>query len=249
MNTSINSPEITIKPFGIHALLIEWPTEINEHILHSILNFESYLRATMFGESDWEMVPSYNSLLITNRKEAVDFDEVSQNILENYSKKRTAMELERYLWRLPVSYDLEFGLDLPELSEKLKKSIPEIIALHTSALYTVYGIGFLPGFMYLGGLEKELYAPRKATPRPKVVKGAVGIAEKQAGIYPQESPGGWNIIGNCSVPIFDATKEKPCFVSVGDQIQFYEISRAEYDLHKIEAEVGIYTPEKIKIHA
>ena len=86
-------------------------------------------------------------------------------------------------------------------------------------------------------------------PRQKVEKGAVGLAGKQTGIYPQESPGGWNIIGNCSVPIFDKENDKPCFVNVGDRIQFYQISKAEYDLHKIEGEVGIYQMEKIKIDA
>ena len=75
------------------------------------------------------------------------------------------------------------------------------------------------------------------------------MAGKQTGIYPQESPGGWNIIGNCSVPIFNPKNENPCLVNVGDKVQFYSISKAEYDLHKIEAEVGIYQMEKIKIDA
>ena len=203
----------------------------------------------MYTEKDWEMVPSYNSLLLVNRKMTIDFEKISKDINVGYSKLKESEKPERYLWRLPVSYDLEFGLDLEEVAKKLNKSIPEIIAMHTGTTYTVYSIGFLPGFMYLGGILKELEVPRKATPRAKVVKGAVGIAGKQAGIYPQESPGGWNIIGNCSVPIFDATKENPCFVNVGDKIEFYEISKAEYDLHKIEAEVGIYKPEKIKLNA
>ena len=210
----MNSPAITIKPFGVHSVLIEWPIEVSEHILEIILRFQSYLRLNMLTD-----------------------------------KLKESEKPDRYLWRLPVSYDLDFALDLDEVAKKLKKTIPEIIAMHTGTTYTVYGIGFLPGFMYLGGLLKDLEVPRKATPRSKVVKGAVGIAGKQAGIYPQESPGGWNIIGNCSVPIFDATKENPCFVNVGDKIEFYQISRAEYDLHKIEAEVGIYKPEKIKWNA
>ncbi|WP_419211256.1 5-oxoprolinase subunit PxpB [Maribacter sp. X9] len=245
----MNSPPITVKPFGAHAILVEWPNEVNENILESILRFESFLSDEALRDRDWEMVTSYNSLLITNRKKQIDFERILKSILKWYDEVRETKHPDRFLWRLPVSYDLDFGLDLQEVATKLNKTIPEIIALHTAPMYTVYGIGFLPGFMYLGGLEKELEVPRKATPRMKVVKGAVGIAGKQAGIYPQESPGGWNIIGNCSVPIFDATKESPCFVNVGDKIQFYEISRAEYDLHKIEAEVGIYKPEKIKINA
>ena len=245
----MNSPAINIKPFGVHSVLIEWPNEVSEHILETIIGFQTYIRLNMYTEKDWEMVPSYNSLLLVNRKMTIDFEKISKDINVGYSKLKESEKPERYLWRLPVSYDLEFGLDLEEVAKKLNKSIPEIIAMHTGTTYTVYSIGFLPGFMYLGGILKELEVPRKATPRAKVVKGAVGIAGKQAGIYPQESPGGWNIIGNCSVPIFDATKENPCFVNVGDKIEFYEISKAEYDLHKIEAEVGIYKPEKIKLNA
>ena len=245
----MNSPEINIKPFGVHSVLIEWPNEVSEHILETIIGFQTYIRLNMLTEKDWEMVPSYNSLLIVNRKKTIDFEKISKDINVGYSKLKESEKPERYLWRLPVSYDLEFGLDLEEVAKKLNKSIPEIIAMHTGTTYTVYSIGFLPGFMYLGGILKELEVPRKPTPRAKVIKGAVGIAGKQAGIYPQESPGGWNIIGNCTVPIFDATKENPCFVNVGDKIEFYEISRAEYDLHKIEAEVGIYKPEKIKLNA
>ena len=245
----MNSPAINIKPFGVHSVLIEWPNEVSEHILETIIGFQTYIRLNMYTEKDWEMVPSYNSLLLVNRKMTIDFEKISKDINVGYSKLKESEKPERYLWRLPVSYDLEFGLDLDEVAKKLNKSIPEIIAMHTGTTYTVYSIGFLPGFMYLGGVLKELEVPRKATPRAKVVKGAVGIAGKQAGIYPQESPGGWNIIGNCSVPIFDATKENPCFVNVGDKIEFYEISKAEYDLHKIEAEVGIYKPEKIKLNA
>lgn len=245
----MNSPAINIKPFGVHAILIEWPNEVKETILDSILRFEYFLQTEALTDKDWEMVPSYNSLLLFNRNEPIDFEGMSKRIFKWYEQVRHTHHPDRFLWRLPVSYDLEFGLDLEETAGKLNKSIPEIIALHTAPTYTVYGIGFLPGFMYLGGLEKELELPRKATPRMKVAKGAVGIAGKQAGIYPQESPGGWNIIGNCSVPIFDATKKDPCFVNVGDKIQFYEISRAEFDLHKIEAEVGIYKLEKIKINA
>lgn len=245
----MNSPKINIKPLGVHSILIEWPQEVSEHILETILSFESLLRASICIDKEWEMVPSYNSLLLINRGITIDFDKFSKVIYAAYLELEEFKKPNRYLWRLPVSYDLEFGLDLEDVAKSLNKTIPEIIAMHTGATYTVYGIGFLPGFMYLGGIAKDLELPRKATPRPRVIKGAVGIAGKQAGIYPQESPGGWNIIGNCSVPIFDATKENPCFVNVGDKIEFYSISKAEYDLHKIEAEVGIYKPEKIKINA
>lgn len=245
----MKSPTIHTKPFGVHAVLIEWPNEVSEAILNKILQFEAFLKSDCLEGPDWEYVPAYSSLLIINKKSIIDYNSFGEKLLSWYRNMGEAKPEQHYLWRLPVSYDLDFGIDLEEISSVLEKDVLEIIALHTSYTYTVYGIGFLPGFMYLGGLPKVLEVPRRATPRLLVKKGAVGIAGKQTGVYPQESPGGWNIIGNCSVPIFDATKKQPCFVSVGDQIQFYQISRAEYDLHKIEAEVGIYQPEKIEIDA
>ena len=103
--------------------------------------------------------------------------------------------------------------------------------------------------MYLGGLPKTLEIPRRKVPRLNVTKGAVGLAAKQTGIYPQESPGGWNIIGNCPVPVFDINKDPACFVKVGDQIQFFQVSKGTYDLRKIEANIGIYQLEKTQIDA
>ena len=103
--------------------------------------------------------------------------------------------------------------------------------------------------MYLGGLPKALEIPRRKEPRLHVVKGSVGLAAKQTGVYPQDSTGGWNIIGRCPIPIFNAKAVKHCFVNVGDKIMFYQITRAEYDLRKIEGEVGIYTPEKVTLDA
>lgn len=240
---------ISINTFGPHAILIEWPEKVDEFILDDILQFLTFLKNGVLAGSEWELVPAYNSLTLIQRNSAIDFALTSKKLFEWYEIKGNTLLRQKFLWRLPVCYEEEFGIDLQYVSEQLGQSVDELVALHTQSIYTVYGIGFLPGFMYLGGLPAALEVPRRAVPRLKVKKGAVGLAGKQTGIYPQESPGGWNIIGNCSVPIFDVRTDPPCFVSVGDKVQFYEISRAEYDLHKIESEVGIYKLEKIKIDA
>jgi len=240
---------ISIRPFGEHAILVEWPNIVAEAILEDILHFSSYLKLACLDSEEWELVSAYNSLTLIQRKQRIDFEPFKKNLETWYPKRKSGAYSDKYLWKLPVCYDLDFAIDIEEVATKLGESVEKIIELHTSHIYTVYGIGFLPGFMYLGGLPKSLEASRRAEPRQKVAKGAVGLAGKQTGIYPQESPGGWNIIGNCSVPIFDANREEPCFVNVGDKIQFYSISRAEYKLHKIEGEVGIYQFEKIKLDA
>jgi KipI family sensor histidine kinase inhibitor len=240
---------ISIRPFGVHAVLLEWPNEVDEVILGDILQFNVYLKEDCLNTEDWEMVPAYNSLMLIQRHKRINFEPFKSQLKIWYDQKDNTLKGQRHLWRLPVCYDLDFGIDLEEVSEFLGKSIPEVISMHTSHQFTVFGIGFLPGFMYLGGLPASLEVPRKSEPRQKVTKGSVGLAGKQTGIYPQESPGGWNIIGNCSVPIFDAQRDDPCFVNIGDKIQFYSISRAEYKLYKIEGEVGIYQFEKIKLDA
>jgi len=238
---------ITIKPYGKNAVLVEWPKTVDKAILEDILQFTE--RFKHLGLDGWEMSVAYNSLTMVNNFEEVDHDKIKKIINECCSSNKSIRAAERYLWRIPVCYDLAFGIDLEETSNSLGLSVEKLIELHTSFQYVVYGIGFLPGFMYLGSLPQALEIPRHKEPRPEVAKGSVGLAGKQTGIYPQDSPGGWNIIGNCPIPIFDSGKEKPCFANVGDKIQFYEISGGKYDLHKIECEVGIYKPEKIKLDA
>ena len=241
--------KISIRPFGIHSILVEWPAHVEETILEDILQFSHHLSQNCLKDEKWEMVIAYNSLTLIHREEPIAFENFKNTLLDWYDAKWDKTIRQKILWRLPVCYDLEFGIDLKAVSEYSGLSVEEIIEKHTENRYTVYGIGFLPGFMYLGGIPEVLEIPRKSLPRPKVLKGAVGLAGKQTGVYPQDSPGGWNIIGNCSVPMFDPKNEAPCFVNIGDKVQFYAIERAEYDLHKIEGEVGIYKVEKIMLDA
>ncbi|TMM57122.1 5-oxoprolinase subunit PxpB [Maribacter algarum] len=237
---------ISIRPFGVHAILVEWPNKVDEVILNDILRFSNFLETSCLDINKWEIVPAYNSITLILRQEPIQFDRLIKRLKQWYGECGDSKPKQKYLWKLPVCYDLDFGIDLEEVAEKLSLNIKEVVKQHTENVYTVFGIGFLPGFMYLGGLPKSLEIARRATPRLKVQKGAVGLAGKQTGIYPQESPGGWNIIGNCSVPMFNPKSDNPCFVSVGDKVQFFAIERAEYDLHKIEGEVGIYKLEKTK---
>jgi KipI family sensor histidine kinase inhibitor len=238
---------ITVKPFGETAILVEWPNEVSEAILNDILNFQDVLKSQL--DDQWVLVPSYNSLTLIDQKANFNFSTLKGSLLEWYTNFDKTLVLKRSLWKLPVCYDADFGLDLQETADKLFISVEELIQLHTSHEYTVYGIGFLPGFMYLGGLPTNLETKRRETPRLHVDKGSVGLAGKQTGIYPQDSPGGWNIIGRCPVPMFNLNLENPCFVNVGDRIQFYRIDRATFDLRIIEAEVGIYQPEKVVLDA
>lgn len=240
---------ISIRAFGEQAVLLEWPEQVEETILDDILQFSHHLKTHHLDPLDWEFVPAYNSLALISRKGKMDFRNFKRELLAWYKEARESAMPDRYLWKLPVCYHTDFGIDLVEVAEKLGKNVWEVIELHTRQAYRVYGIGFLPGFMYLGGLPGELEVPRRQEPRLKVEAGSVGLAGKQTGIYPQQSPGGWNIIGNCPIPVFDPNKEEPCFVRVGDKVQFYGISPKEHELFTIQAEVGIYNMEKVKLNA
>ena len=116
--------------------------------------------------------------------------------------------------------------------------------MHSKAIYSVYLIGFLPGFMYLGGLDYTLHIPRKKEPRIRVPKGSVAIGGEQTGIYPQQSPGGWNILGNTPINLFDKSKDIPCFAKPGDKVKFFQISEDEYKLIEKEVELDLYELNK-----
>ena len=137
---------------------------------------------------------------------------------------------------IPVCYHLSLAPDLVELAAGHEKSIEEVIASHSAKSYRVYMIGFLPGFAYMGKLSDDIATERKPVPRLKVPAGSVGIAGSQTGIYPFESPGGWQLIGQTPVPLFDTTKVQPTYLQPGDEVTFKPISLEEFYYLKKEIE-------------
>jgi inhibitor of KinA len=133
------------------------------------------------------------------------------------------------LTKIPVHYGGDFGPDLEKVAEYLCLTPKEVIQLHCSKPYFIYMIGFMPGFPYMGELPDALVTPRLKTPRLSVPAGSVAIAQKQTGIYPVESPGGWQIIGRSPVQLFDPEKEPPALLRMGDLVQFFPISKKEFD--------------------
>ena len=232
-----------ISRLGEQAILLEWDFEIAPENLYWLLSVTKNIRENIL-KSKVEVINTYNSLLI-NYGIGIDAVYGDYLLLQQYDFAAIETEaLETSTYKLPVCYDREFGLDLEELGATTKLKISELIALHTQPVYTVYFIGFLPGFLYLGGMDKRLRISRKKEPRKSVVKGAVGIAENQTGIYPNSSPAGWQIIGNCPVELFDPKLEIPCPFQAGDRIQFYAVDRAEHRRIKTAVEAGSYTLEK-----
>jgi inhibitor of KinA len=126
---------------------------------------------------------------------------------------------------IPVCYGGEYGLDLEALAAYHQMSVEEVIELHSQPVYTVYMVGFTPGFPYLGGLDERLVTPRRREPRQRVPAGSVGIADRQTGIYSADSPGGWQIIGRTPVKLFDLTRAEPFLYKAGDRVRFVPVSK------------------------
>jgi len=239
--------QLTYKPYGERSILVEWPSEINEIILQDILIFKNAIQ-NKFIESKIEVKSAYNSLLITYDFTIENINDKILALKSLYSSKDVIKKTAFRLWKIPVCYDDEFALDLEEISKQKKLSKQEILKLHSGTIYTVFFIGFLPGFLYLGGLDESLYAPRKSTPRLKIDKGSVAIGGHQTGVYPIESPGGWNIIGNTPINFFNVEKDIPCFAKPGDKIKFSPISKKEYQDIKTLIEAGVYQMESEEIY-
>ena len=132
------------------------------------------------------------------------------------------------LVEIPVSYGGEHGPDLEEVARHCGLEVTAVMALHAKADYLVHAIGFAPGFSYLGGLPEKLHTPRRATPRPSVPAGSVGIGGAQTGIYPLSTPGGWQLIGRTPVAMFRADEAEPARLRVGDRVKFRAITPEEF---------------------
>lgn len=232
--------ELRYRPYNDHALLIQWPSEIDTAVLMDLLSFRSIILKTF---PEFSLTSAYCEIMIRSREPFRDFIGMIKNLKDLYHH-RDGVEIHRNRIRIPVCYDTVFGLDQEELCMDLNISPEELIKLHTSSIYTVYAIGFLPGFMYLGGLSEALFHSRKEHPRREVPEGAVGIAGMQTGIYPQSSPGGWQLIGNCPVKLFDVKKQPPVIAAVGDEIEFFAIGYSEYELYRLQEAAGIFQLDK-----
>ena len=196
------------------ALLIQFGNEINMHLHEQVMLAKEILEGNPF-DGFIETVPAYNSLavyfnpfkIIRGRTSIADTvkKEIELRLTVNHDRPKSSHT--QCLITIPVCYDESFGIDLITLSEKLQLSTEELIQLHCSKTYKVYMTGFTPGFPYMGTLDERLFTNRKTSPRTKVEKGAVAIAGNQTGIYPLNSPGGWNIIGRTPMQLFDVSKK------------------------------------------
>ncbi|NRD19924.1 5-oxoprolinase subunit PxpB [Winogradskyella eckloniae] len=226
--------KLRFSQYNASSVLVEWPPLIDENILNDVLSFKNKIEKINI-KCLVEVVTAYNSLLIIYNFTIDDINNVFKDLKALYLEKSIGLSKGSKVIKIPVCYDADFGEDLMHFSKVKKISKSELIELHTAPLYTVFFLGFLPGFLYLGGLNRALHLNRKTTPNLNIKKGSVAIGGKQTGIYPQDSPGGWHIIGNSPIELFNPNDNPPSFINAGDQVKFYAISKPEYV--EIQAEI------------
>jgi KipI family sensor histidine kinase inhibitor len=175
-----------------------------------------------------DLVPSYHSLLVVYNPLKINYLTIKNEIYSIASEIPSKVLSVGKSIELPVYYSQESGPDLQRLADHANLTIDQVIALHQQTEYTVYAIGFAPGFAYLGEIDSRIAMPRLSTPRTSVPKGAVAIADRQTAVYPSQSPGGWNLIGLCPSPMFDPSQQPSTLINVGDKVSFKGIDRNEF---------------------
>ena len=173
--------------------------------------------------------PGYCSLLVRFDPMRIDSGQLERLVRGRLQVAGSRTLADRQTVTIPVCYDEEFGLDLEEVARLHAISRQDVVDLHTSGTYTVYFLGFVPGFAYLGMLPERLATPRLAAPRKQVPARSVGIADRQTGVYPLETPGGWRLLGRTPVAVFDAGRPGMSLLQPGDLVRFQPISRSEFD--------------------
>jgi len=215
------------RSMGDRALLVELGGEINLEVNQCVRMLYYRLSENKLA-GVVELIPSYAALLIVFDPLKISLAALKANTVRLMQSSDPSQIPEPRTVRIPVVYGGDFGPDLPWLAAHHHLSPEEVIRYHTAATYHVYMIGFTPGFPYLGEVPAEIATPRRDTPRTRVPQGSVGIAQRQTGIYPVASPGGWQIIGRTPVRLFDPAAWPPTPFEIGDAVNFYPIEMETY---------------------
>ncbi len=212
------------------ALTITFGHSINDETHQKVVSLYRSLRLqNIYGIKD--IIPAYATLTVVydvvrlNNQSKLSPYKYILEVIESILQKAPSPLLETSrTMHIPVCYEVSFGIDLINISQQKQMAVEEIIRLHTSVAYRVYMLGFLPGFAYMGKVDEKIAMPRKAVPHQNVPAGSVGIADTQTGIYPFNSPGGWNIIGETPESLFRPHLSDPCLFQPGDHVQFVPVT-------------------------
>lgn len=229
----------TFSPLGDQAIVIEAGTEINEDVQKRVQAIAALLQTQPPG---WmiEFIPAFTTVAVFYNPLAIQYDGVKNDLTVLLLQMQEVISSEERTVEIPVCYGGDFGPDLDYVAAHNGLTAQEVIAIHSSGNYSVSMIGFAPGFPFISGMSEKIAAPRRKSPRLRIPERTVGIAGKQTGVYPIETPGGWQLIGRTPLRLFRPDREIPSLLRAGDKIRFRQITEDEYHSWKEEPDAKGY---------
>ncbi|NMI05206.1 5-oxoprolinase subunit PxpB [Paenibacillus sp. SZ31] len=219
--------EEILSPLGEAAVIIQCGDQLSDAVQRRVMSVCALLeRSTLPAMIEW--VPSYTSVTLFYDPFISSYPELCLILLQQLNQMKESVQNKPRTVTIPVCYGGEWGPDLDYVASEHGLTAEEVIAIHTSVDYLVHMIGFAPGFPYLGGLSERIATPRRATPRLRVEAGTVGIGGKQTGIYPVDTPGGWQCIGRTPLRLFRPEENVPSLLAAGDRVRFKQITMQDY---------------------
>lgn len=230
------SDDVRIRPAGDSALVVEFEERIDPAVSARVLDLDrAILAAKLPGVL--ETLPTYRTLLVRLDPLASDLAALEQAIASMAAAARGDASPGR-LWRVPVAYGGAHGLDLDDVARAKSMTTEEVVRLHSTVAYHVYMLGFVPGYVYLGGLDARLHISRRVNPRLKTPAGTISIGGQQAAVQSIAAPSGWHLLGTTPLRTFDMRREPPFLIQPGERVTFTPISAAEFDRLSALAERG-----------
>ena len=217
----------TLRPASDRTLLVSFGDQIDEATSARVHRLLSRLDASPLpGVVD--LSPAYASILVRFDPLATDHEQAAAWVQSSLTRlEETPLPPARQV-EIPVCYGGEFGPDLEDVARHGAIAPDEVVRLHAGQTFTVFFLGFTPGFAYMGVVPEAIACPRLAQPRPAVPAGSVGIAGPQTGVYPQDTPGGWRIIGRTPLAMFDSKRDPMSWLRIADRVRFRPIDAARY---------------------
>ncbi|MGG4398632.1 5-oxoprolinase subunit PxpB [Paenibacillus amylolyticus] len=219
--------EEILSPLGETAVIIQCGDQLSDAVQRRVMSVCALLeKSTLPAMIEW--VPTYTSVTVFYNPFISSYPELCRILLQQLNQMKESVQYKPRTVTIPVCYGGEWGPDLDYVASEHGLTAEDVIAIHTSGDYLVHMIGFAPGFPYLGGLSEQIATPRRVTPRLRVEAGTVGIGGKQTGIYPVDTPGGWQCIGRTPLRLFRPEENIPSLLAAGDRVRFKQITMQDY---------------------